>query len=183
MGPMNGAAMKPFQKNRKPLISSLLVLCSYREKNILITSSPVLWQAFLDAMRMLGEQTKYHIRTTPDDSPGFFSPNISFLHKKIRAKSYIHLHARRIFETTVSLSLKRHGKVLCPENLRRVNASLAIQKVHVAVLTSFTDFMAAVPWIPDNHIVIIASMTKSYPLKRIVPLLFDKGKSRSRDYL
>ena len=56
-------------------------------------------------------------------------------------------------------------------------------KVDGAVLTSFTDFMAAVPWIPDNHIVIIASMTKSYPLKRIVPLLFDKGKSRSRDYL
>ena len=44
-----------------------------------------------------------------------------------------------------------HGEILRTENVRSVQAALAVKKVHIAVITALAHLVATMPGIPYNH--------------------------------
>jgi hypothetical protein len=60
-------------------------------------------------------------------------------------------HASRYLELSVAPPLYGQGEILRTEYVRSVKSAFAVEEVHIAMLAALAHFMAAMPWIPDDH--------------------------------
>jgi hypothetical protein len=90
--------------------------------------------------------------------PAIYPP----LPEKIRSHAHSDKLATFYLITAIAVFLQGIVKILCPVNVRTIFSPLLIQRIHITVGTAGTDFLAAMPWIPD----IMHVLTQPLPLNQ-----------------
>ncbi len=76
---------REFQKQRNPLIRPMLIFACHVQEEIVPPISPVCRQVLLYSLRPLGQKQEDDIASCAHHVPGFGTPGICFLQKKIRS--------------------------------------------------------------------------------------------------
>ena len=96
----------------------------------------------------LQQQIKDNIRPLTHDFPCLGPPFIRFCQKEIRGHTYPDEFADFYFIAAMTVFLQGIGKIFCPVNIRTIFSPLLIQRVHITICTTGTDFFATMPRIP-----------------------------------
>ena len=98
------------QKDRKPEICRILALTGAGDADVIVAVSPVPGKIYIKTVRSFGDDKKSQIRPETDHFPGFLSPLVGFLQKKIGCKAGIDQFSGRNFVAALAVPPEREAE-------------------------------------------------------------------------
>lgn len=141
------------EKYWQAVVGSVLILDRASYAHIVIALAPVGRKALAETVDAFGEKEETAIAATAYYVPYLGPPWVGLLNEQVGGETQCKFRPRRIFPLFASVELQRHvERAGAPHIARGCRcAKCGIFAIHVAVLASGTDFVAAVPRVPHRR--------------------------------
>ena len=131
-------------------VRAALIFNGTAHGNVLVSVRPILRHTLREPFNALGQKEKGAVRPLFDHFPAFAAPRIGFFNQKVGGKAEIY-KSRLHFIAALFELRDRLIKVLRLNDPARINTSLGIALMDIAMQAALAALFASAPRIPHRH--------------------------------